>query len=75
MKTMNLRYEDVNTGKIFGNHPSFESKMARINSFVIKRVESFGDYIIVIYRDKAFFDIFTKTATLMERRYVFTENQ
>lgn len=41
-----------------------------LHKYKIKRVDCFADYIIVIYQDRVFFDIFKKNGKLKERRYV-----
>ncbi len=39
-------------------------------NFNVKRVECFADFLIVVYDDKIFFDIFKKNGKLFERKYV-----
>lgn len=41
-----------------------------LQNFGVKRVECFADFIIVVYEDKIFFDIFKKNGKLFERKYV-----
>jgi hypothetical protein len=33
-------------------------------------MDNFGDYIIVLYHERVFFDIFRKNGKLKERKYV-----
>ena len=44
--------------------------MVKLTQHEIRRVDCFADFIIVIYKDRVFFDIFKKTGKLIERRYV-----
>jgi hypothetical protein len=39
----------------------------------IMKVECFGDYIMIVYKNQNFFDIFKKNGKLQERKYVADE--
>ena len=41
-----------------------------MHEFEVKRIDCFADFIIVIYKNKLFFDIFKKSGTLIERKYI-----
>lgn len=47
-----------------------DDQAVHLYQYKIKRVDCFADYIIIIYKDKIFFDIFKKNGKLKERRYL-----
>jgi len=77
---LTLKYENSidtkNSDIDITNNSYKDNKFNNSNSFVklakleIKRIDCFADFIIVIYRDKLFFDIFKKSGMLIERKYI-----
>lgn len=48
----------------------FNSNLKELHPHKIKSIDAFADYLIIIYYDQPFFDIFKKNGKLKERRYI-----
>ncbi|CDW74843.1 UNKNOWN [Stylonychia lemnae] len=73
-RCLTLKYENnatirENDGPFLQNGQS-DNNFTKLAKLEIKRIDCFADFIFVIYQDRLFFDIFKKSGTLVERKYI-----